>query len=199
MLRYYHIVRTLCTTFTMFQFRFFCSVLLLFFCTDKNTLHPPQCRWKWRKMPIPTTCRTSRENCGTPNLSPDNISPSVPPLYFPFCLVHLDFPDCPRNTLLPFYQPDPPKKIYTRKLIPEWLIIHPNHINTNVAAPDLEFLYFSSLCPALVLTNISSEGNPTSLLLSHLSPPKKISPSEPYFYLNPDQSIPRSTIIGFLY
>ena len=50
--------------------------------------------------------------------------------------------------------------------------------------PNTEYHYQSYLCPALVPPILYSEGNPTSLPLSVLVPPKSISPREPNFQTN---------------
>ena len=94
--------------FTILQFGIMCSLLILFYWTDKNTSRPPQHQWKWWQPPLPATWCISR--FGQP-------IPSVP-TYHPhhvrsirsICTI-----DPIASQFLSFYQPAHKNKVYLSK------------------------------------------------------------------------------------
>ena len=83
---------------TILQFRSVYSVFLFSFCTEKNTLCPPQRRWKWWHSLLPATRRILRANGGAPYSSPLLSVPLSHPLTAPSAPSNLSLKDILSHT-----------------------------------------------------------------------------------------------------
>ena len=90
---------------TIFQFRFVCSVLLLFWCTDKNTPRLLQRQWKRWQPPLTAICCTSIDNGGDTGLAPATVGPSVPSRPVPSRPVPSRPIQLVTSQFIPLYQP----------------------------------------------------------------------------------------------